>query len=130
MKCVIVMRRVVSHKPMPWSHFTNGAFPGSSRAVFGRFLAVLHWTRRDPDGSIFSPHAGPGLLLILTEKKPGPGEKYTTYIKPANSQAGARRGPCRDPPGKRGQYLRDSTQGTCRSPPPYRTLAGAYGILT
>ena len=46
---------------MPWSQFTKGAFPGSSRAVFGLF-----WWDPDRVPSIFSPRKGPGLLLIQT----------------------------------------------------------------
>ena len=35
---------------MPWSHFTKGAFSGSSRAVFGRFMAVPHGPGGTPTG--------------------------------------------------------------------------------
>ena len=70
-----VMRRVVSLKPMPWSHFTNGAFPGSSRAVFGRFLVVRTGHGETPTGCRPFFHPGPRVTFKYNLK----GEKYTTY---------------------------------------------------
>ena len=123
LKYVNVMRRVVSFKPMPWSHFTNGAFPGSSRAVFGLFLAGVP--------SIFSPHAGPGLLLILTEKKPGPGEKYITYQACKQSGRGSA-GPLSGSTRNTGTIFEGQHAGYPHAPPPppYGTVAEAYRIPT
>ena len=75
---------------MPRSHFTKGAFPSSSLAVFGRFLTVPHGNFLDPDRepSIFSPRAGPALLLILKE---------STRDIPARAPYGTRKGACLGP---------------------------------
>ena len=119
------MRRVVSLKPMPWSHFTNGAFPGSSRAVFGRPARDQEGPR--PGAVHFFTPGGPRATFNFNLKVTRAPARNIPRIKPVNSPAGARRGPCRDPPGKRGQYLRDSTQD---SPPPrtgsLRELMGSW----
>ena len=56
LKYVNVMWRMVSLKPMLWSHFTKGAFPGSSRAVFGTPIgsSPFFFTPRGPQVTINS----------------------------------------------------------------------------
>ena len=55
--------------------------------------------------------------------------KNKPRIEPVSCPAGTRRGPCRDPPGTRGQILKESTQGT-RPDPLYGTREGTCGVLT
>ena len=102
---------------MPWSQFTKGAFPGSSRAVFGRFLAVPHGTRRDPERV-------PSIFFTLARNIP--------RLKPVNYPVGARRDPCRNPRGTRGQFLKVSTHDTRSGPlrDSKGARAGACGVLT
>ena len=131
LKYVNVMWRVVSPKPMPWSHFTKGAFPGSSRAVFRRFFGrPARYSEGPRPGAVhfFTPR-GPRVTFNSNLKVTWAPARNIPRIKPVNCPAGAQRGPCLDPPRTREQFLWDSTQGT-RPPPPYGTLAGAYGILT
>ena len=110
---------------MPWSHFTKGAFPGCSRAVFGRFLAVPHGTRRDHDrvSSIFFTPGGPRITFNSNLKVTRAPARNIPRFKPVICPAGARRGPCRDPPGTRRQFLKESTQST--RPGPLRDPGGS-----
>ena len=109
----------MSLKPMPWSHFTKGAFTGSSRAVFGRPARDQEGPR--PGAVHFFTPGGPRATFNSNLKVTRAPARNIPSIKPVNSPAGARRGPCRDPPGKRGQYLRDSTQDS----PPVRDPCGS-----
>ena len=99
---------------MPWSQFTKRAFPGSSRAVFGRIFAVLRGTRWDPDrvSFIFFTPRGPRVPFNSNLKVTRAPAINKPRMKPVNCPAGARLGPCRDPPGTRGQNMKESTQGT------------------
>ena len=106
LKYANVMWRVVSLKPMPWSHFTKGAFPGSSRAVFGI-----------PIGSrLFFTPRGPQVTINSNLKVTWAPAINKPRIKPVNYPVGARRGPCRHPPGTQGQFLTKSTQDTRPAP--------------
>ena len=100
---------------MPWSKFIKWAFPGSSRAVFGR---------RDPDRvpSIFSTPRGPRVTFNSNLKVTRALARNIPQFKPVICPAGARRGPCRDPPWTRGQILKKNTQDT--RPGPYDVRAG------
>ena len=110
---------------MPWSHFTKGAFPGSSRAIFGRFLAVPHGTRKDPDRvpSIFFTPRGPWVTFHTNLKVTRATARNIPRFTPVNCPAGARPGPCWDPPGTRRQFLKKSTQDT--RPGPLRDQGGS-----
>ena len=90
---------------MPWSQFTKGALPGSSRAVFGLFLAVPHGTRWDPDRvpSIFLTPRGARVTFNSNLRVTRAPAINKPRIKPVSCPAGARRSPYRDPPGTRGQ---------------------------
>ena len=111
---------------MPWSHFTKGAFPGGSRDVFGR-------TARDPEGPrpgavhFFTPR-GPRATFNSNLKVTRAPARNIPRFKPVICLAGARRGPCRDPPGIRGQILKESTQDT--RPGPLRDPGGSLRVLT
>ena len=103
---------------MPWSQFTKGAFPGSSRAVFGPFLAVPHGNRCDLDrvpSILFTPR-GTRVTFNSNLKVTRAPAKNKPRIKPVNCPAEARRGPCRDPSGKRWHILKESTQGIRLTP--------------
>ena len=110
---------------MPWSHFTKGAFPGCSRAVFGRFLAVPHGTRGGPDrvpSILFTP-GGPRVTFNINLKVIRARARNIPRFKPVICPAGTRRGPFRDPLGTRGQFLKENTQGT--RPGPLRDPCGS-----
>ena len=115
---------------MPWSHFTKEAFPGNSQAVFGRFFCC---TARDPEGPrpgavhFFTPR-WPRVTFNTNLKVTRAPARNIPRFKPVICPAGARRVPCRDPPGTRGQFLKKITQDT--RPGPYGTRAGACGVLT
>ena len=107
---------------MHWSQFTKGAFPGSSRAVFGR-------SARDPVGP------RPGAVQFFTPRRPRVTFNYNLKvtraparnkprIKPVNCPAGARRGPFWDPPGTRGHILKESPL----APPPLRYPGGGGSL--
>ena len=118
---------------MPWSHFTKGAFPGSSRAVFGR-------TTRDPEGPrpgavhFFTPRGPQGTFNSNLKVTWAPARnipRFKTIICPA----GARRGPCRDPPGTRVTIFKEKVKHAGyppgppmrpeREPVPLRCLSGS-----
>ena len=81
---------------------------GPSRAVPGLFLAVPHGTR----SSISFTPRGPRVTFNSNLNVTRAPAINKPRIKPVNCPAGARRGPCRDPPGTRGQIVKESKQGT------------------
>ena len=88
------------------------------RGLPGQFLAVQHGTRRDPGQvqSIFFTPRGPRVTFNSSLKVIRAPARNIPRFKPVICLAWARRGPCRDPPGTRGQFLKKSTQDTRPSP--------------
>ena len=109
---------------MPWSQFTKGAFPGSSRAFFYHFLAVPQGTCWDPVRvpSIFLTPRGPRVTFNSNLKVIRAPAINKPRIKLVNCPAGVRWGPCRHPSGTRRQILKKSTQ--CPRPDPLRYPGG------
>ena len=108
---------------MPWSQFAKGAFAGSSRAVFGLFLAVPHGTRSDPGRvpSIFFTPRGPRVTFNSNLKVTRCPEINKPRIKPINCPAGARRG-------HGNKFWRKARRAPARVP--YGTREGACVVLT
>ena len=88
---------------------------------FWPFLTVPHGTRWDPHRvpSIFFTPQGPRVTFNSSLKVTRAPATNKPRIKPVNCPAGARRVTCRDPPGTRGQILKESTQGTRSGPQQY-----------
>ena len=103
---------------------------GSSRAVIGNFFGRL---ARDPEGPrpgafhFFTPR-GPRVTFNTNLKGTRAPARNIPRFKPVICPAGTRLGPCGDPPGTRGQFLKKKTRDT--RPAPYWNRAGACGVLT
>ena len=91
-----------------------GQFPGCFWPFFGRTAR----TWRDPGQvqSIFFTPRGPWVTFNSSLKVIRAPATNIPRFKPVNCPAWGRRGPCRDPPGTRGQFLKKSTQDTRPSP--------------
>ena len=90
---------------MPWSHFTKGAFPGSTRAVLAVFWPYRTGSGGPRPGSIFSDPRGPRATFNSDLKVTRATARNIPRFKPVIYPAGARWFPCRDPPGTRGQIF-------------------------
>ena len=93
---------------MPWSHFTKGA------GLPGLFLAALEGPR--PGAVHFFTPRRPRVTFNSNLKVSRAPARNIPWFKPVICPTGARRGPCRDPPGRRGQILKESTQDTRLGP--------------
>ena len=85
----------------PKGHYPDNALVTfHKRGLPGLFLAVTHGTRRDLDRvpSIFNSNLK--IARAPARNKP--------WIKPVNCPERARRGPCRDSPGTRGQFFKEN----------------------
>ena len=124
------MWRLVSLKPMPWSHFIKGAFLGSSRVAFGLFWPIHTGPLGTRSGAVhfFNPR-WPRVTINSNLKVTRAPAMNIPRIKPVNW-------PVRCPAGARwplsgsARETRTIFEGQHAGyppvpPPPYGTLAGS-----